>query len=248
MRFKEALGSFAVIETRFEGPPGIVNGGYAAGLLLERMGIAEAEVVLRHPIVAGKRIRIGRHGNGLAVFDENSALLVEAQPAQVVAEPQAAPSWQEAEDASLRNPPGGVPIFPNCFSCGPLRRRSEALRILCGALRPGEVAAPWTPSAWTAGADGSVRPPYVLAAIDCPGVWAAVSAGLPEGDEILLLGTMAIKVLHAVVPGRRHVVSGRLLDSEGRRVHAATTLYEEGGRAVAVARQVWIRVERQDVS
>ncbi len=29
MRFKEALGSFAVIETRFEGPPGIVNGGYA---------------------------------------------------------------------------------------------------------------------------------------------------------------------------------------------------------------------------
>ena len=36
MSFKEALGSFAVIETRFEGPPGIVNGGYAAGLLLER--------------------------------------------------------------------------------------------------------------------------------------------------------------------------------------------------------------------
>ena len=72
--------------------------------------------------------------------------------------------WASQHYAGFKEHP-----FPDCFVCGPHRRRGDGLRIFPGALDSDIVAAPWLPADDLDGGDGKVAVEFHWAALDCPG-------------------------------------------------------------------------------
>jgi hypothetical protein len=103
------------------------------------------------------------------------------------------------------------------------------------------MAATWTPAANLGEhTDGPARVGLgtVWAALDCIGGWA----GDMEGRK-MVLGRMTARVDVPPAIGAPHVVVGSALGQQGRKTFTASTLYDADGRAVAVARHVWIEID-----
>lgn len=214
------------IDGRFNGPEGSGNGGYTCGLVAGLLG-GTVEVTLRRPPPLDRPLDVEREGDRLLVRD-GDALVAEAEPASVELDAPAAPSYGEAERASVRYPGFEEHAFPTCFVCGPAREPGDGLRIFAGPMGDGRVASPWTPA--------EVAPELVWAALDCPG---AIAVGYPERGETLL-GRFAAKIEELPRIGERCVVVGWPLGEEGRKLYAGTALFGEDGRQLASAHATWI--------
>jgi hypothetical protein len=118
--------------------------------------------------------------------------------------------------------------FPTCFVCGPLRQHGDGLRLFPGRIMDGLTATPWRVPA-----DVSAR--MVWASLDCPGGW---SVGIESRPYVL--GRITARVNRTPPPGADCVVVGRLLDTEGRKAHVATTLFGPDASVLAVARATWV--------
>ena len=214
------------IDGRFNGPEGSGNGGYTCGLVAGLLG-RTAEVTLRRPPPLDRPLDVEREGERVLIRDGDD-LVAEAAPARVDVDVPSPPSREEAEQASERYPGFEEHAFPTCFVCGPEREPGDGLRIFAGPLGDGRVASPWTPA--------EVTPELVWAALDCPG---AIAVGYPDRGETLL-GRFAVEIEELPRVGERCVVVGWPLGEEGRKLHAGTALFGEGGRQLASARATWI--------
>jgi hypothetical protein len=232
-----------LFEPRFCGPPGTANGGYACGSLATLCG-GRAEVTLRRPIPLGRPLSVRDEGDGVLVVLDGGTPLAEARPAAAEAEP-AVP----AVPAELARSVAGTaayyadPVFPGCFVCGP--DRADGLRILPGPLPDRSAwAAPWTPDASVAAADGRVRPEVVWAALDCPaGLATGEAAGLPE-DTAALLGRMTARLVARPRPGDACRVVAWPVGRDGRKLSAESALLDADGAVLATARTLWLTVPR----
>ena len=231
------------IPWRFRGPPRSGNGGYTCALLARHVDAPSAEVTLRSPPPLDRAMGVRHEGDRALLFD-GEHLVAEAAPTTLDPEPPPGVGPVEAIEAARRFRGFGQHPFPSCFTCGPERAAGDGLRIFTGPISDGTpaegsevVAAPWTPSAGLAGADGIVAEPIVWAAIDCPTGWAHVDDRLSA-----VLGRMAARVLEPVHAGEQYVAVARRTGAEGARRHAESALLAPGGRAVAVARATWIVV------
>jgi hypothetical protein len=232
-------------EPRFCGPPGVVNGGFACGVLAARSGGA-AEVTLHRPIRPGRPLTVRRgEGSTLTVLDGGTPL---AGVRAVAADPDVA---VPAVSAALADDVAGGaryftdPAFPGCFVCGIDRAPGDGLRIFPGPLPDRPVwAAPWTPDRSVAADDGRVRPEIVWAALDCPsGIAAGEAAELPA-DTAALLGRMTATVHDRPTPGQKCRVVAWPLSRNGRKLAAASALLGPDGDVLATARTLWITVPR----
>jgi hypothetical protein len=79
-------------------------------------------------------------------------------------------------------------------------------------------------------------PAIVWAAIDCSGAYAVGAAG--RGNVVL--GRMAARIDRLPSIGDRCVVAAWPLGEEGRKLHAGTALFSDGGELLALSRQTWI--------
>jgi hypothetical protein len=105
-------------------------------------------------------------------------------------------------------------------------------------------AAPWTPDASVAAADGRVRPDVVWAVLDCPsGIAAGEAAELPDGTTAVL-GRMTAKVTTCPRPGEPCRVVAWPVARSGRTLTAGSALLGPGGAVLATARTVWITLPR----
>ncbi len=231
------------IPRRFRGPPHSGNGGYTCALLARHVEAPTAEVTLRSPPPLERAMEVRHEGDRAQLFD-GEHLVAEAAPTSL--EPAAPPrvSPVAAIEAVRRFRGFEQHPFPSCFTCGTERAEGDGLRIFSGPISDGTaaagsavVAAPWTPSADLAGADGVVAEPVVWAAIDCPSGWAHVDDRLSA-----VLGRMAARILEPVRAGEQYVAVARRGSAEGSRRHAESALLAADGRAVAVARATWIVV------
>jgi hypothetical protein len=234
---------------RFEGPPGMANGGYACGVFAAPLGRDGAEVTLRRPIPLERPLVARRDGDGSLAVEEGGALLAEVRPAAAEVELAApAVTGEQARAAAGRSRYYDDPYFPDCFVCGPARAPGDGLRVFPGALAGrGLWAAPWTPDPSVAGADGTVRPEVVWAVLDCPsGIAAGEAAALPAGTAIVL-GRMTARVagLPRAGDGCRVVAwpGGR----DGRKLAATAALLGPAGEVLAAAATVWLTVPRSSV-
>jgi hypothetical protein len=224
-----------VIDPRFCGPAESANGGYTCGLVANVLG-GSAEVTLRRPPPLGQPLRLEHHSDGAVLLDGDE-LVAEGRLAAVEL---AAPDPVSYDDAELaaRNY-GGFERhpFPTCFVCGPGRQRGDGMRIFAGPV-PGRelVAAPWVPDYSLVDADGLVRPEFVWAALDCPGVFAL---GFPDLGETLL-GRLTAELHAPVRAGERHVATGWALGKDGRKLYAGTALTDAAGELCGLARATWI--------
>jgi hypothetical protein len=240
------------VATRFCGPPGVANGGVASGSLAALLGGA-AEVTLRRPVPLERPlpVRGGDGDDGTLVVEDGGVLLAEARPAKAAGEPldvPAAVTPAAAEAAAGRTRYFDDPVFPGCFTCGPARMPGDGLRIFPGRVAGRAVwAAPWTPDATVAGADGRVRPEVVWAALDCPsGIAAADAADLPAGTAVVL-GRMAATVGELPRPGDRCRVVAWPLAVDGRKLRAGSAVLGPDGEVLAAAQTVWVTVARRAV-
>jgi hypothetical protein len=211
------------ILTRFRGPTGSGNGGYSCGLLGARLG-NPAEVSLRLPPPLETELRV--EGNRLVAGD---AVIAEGRPTALDVAPPPAPSLAEAQEASARYRDDGSHPFPECFTCGPHREPGDGLRVfgMPVAGHPGLVAH------WEAPDELPVE--VLWAAMDCMTGWVHLDGG-PS-----VLASLAVRIDGEIGPGPK-VIHAWPTRVQGRKLFSDEALYDAGGRRLAVARALWIRL------
>jgi hypothetical protein len=216
-----------VIDRRFRGPTTSANGGYAAGVLAQRLDAPVVEVTLRLPPPLERPLQVRPSDDGMLLLDGDD-VVAEARPAELELE---APRITQAEAAAgaERHIRLGNEVFWECFSCG-VRLEGDGLEIHAGAVPgpDGVHAAPWIAHQATE--------PVVWAAIDCVGAYSVGAPG--RGDSVL--GRMTARIDRLPLDGEHCVVVGWPLGEEGRKLYAGTALLGEDGEPLALAQQVWI--------
>jgi hypothetical protein len=235
-----------VIAPRFCGPPGSGNGGYVCGRIAAYLD-GPVTVTLRRPAPLATPLAVERDGAGTVRILRDRTLIAEAassrgRPAPEIPGPV---SMAEARAAAGGGRYYADPVFPDCFVCGMGRRPGDGLRIFPGPLAGRPLwAAPWTPDLSVTGADGTVRPEVVWAALDCPGgIAAAEAVDLPD-DTAILLGQMTAGVDVRPAAGDQCRLIAWLDTQEGRKLTAGSALLGPGGQVLATAQAVWLTVPR----
>lgn len=227
-----------LIDKRFCGPPNSANGGYFAGLAAAAVA-GDAVVTLRLPPPLGEELTVvGERGS--AAVKGSGSLIAEVETATIDSEVPRPVSYDAAVAAAGHEPypdPAAHP-FPTCFVCGP--RSDRGLRIFPGSV-PGRdvVAAAWMPDPSLVDGDGTVRPEFVWAALDCPSYFGARAAD-PEIPAATVLGRMAARIISLPRAGDRLSVVGWGSDRQGRKIAAGSAVFDVRGHLVAHARSTWI--------
>jgi hypothetical protein len=182
-------------------------------------------VSLRAPVPLDTPLAVARADEGALRLSDGDALVAEA----VIADPLAIDvpepvSPAAARDATTRYRGDRDGPFSRCFVCG--LERTDGFHVHPGPVEGRElVASPWTPPAWSAAADGSVRPEFVWAALDCPATFAA--------EQLGVLARFAVRIDAPVEAGREHVVVGWPRGADGRKQHAGSAIFTAGGQLLA---------------
>ena len=227
------------IDRRFNGPPDSAQGGYACGLIAERIDSPAAAVSLRAPPPLETPLEVRRGADGAVVLYDGELRIADGAAAQLdLAVPEPV-SPESAARASEDFPWRDRHPFPTCFGCGPQRSPQEAIAVLPGPV-PGRdlVAAPWTPLDEFAGPDGAVTPLYTWAALDCPTSFGALSADAPTH----VLAHLQARLLAPVRAGEPHTVIAWQVGREGRKAFGAAAIHAADGTLCAVSEGLWIQV------
>jgi hypothetical protein len=234
-----AVSAPLVIEPRFRGPPDSGNGGYVCGLVAAAAGRPVAVRLLAPPPLSTPLELREEPATGKLLLLHGERPVAEARPFEVTVQPPSPPSFAAAELAAQGCTGLVHHLLPGCFVCGPQRAPGDGLRIFAGAVDgTALVAAPWTPDASLADAQGYVRPEFIWAALDCPGFFAA-----PLGGALALLGELAARIERPLAAGEACVVIGWPIESAGRKHRTGTALFGPGGELIARAEATWIALK-----
>jgi len=239
------------IDRRFCGPPNSGNGGYVCGLLAAHID-GGAEITLHVPPPLEHRLDITAGTDGAVELREAETVIATGRPALLDISHIPPASFAEAEEAARRTPyDESNHSLPTCFVCGPARAQGDGLRIFPGPLHPeantGAVAASWVPCANLVCGDGRIAPEFVWAALDCPTAYASLAArhlGL-NGAETILLGRMAARIDERPRPGDQCIIVAWPTGRDRRKLLANSALLTPDGHLLAVARAIWLLVDRQ---
>ena len=210
------------IDARFEGPPGIANGGYLAGLLA---GAAPARVTIRRPVPLETELEFDgaelRGDELLATVERVDAVEVGDAPRVTL---EAARAAAAATPLAARHP------FPRCFGCGP--EHPSGLHCLPGPVGGGVWAVPWTPE--------DDAPPFVWAALDCP---SSAPIASPTGVPPYVLGRIEAQIVAPLTAGEPHVVVAWEREAPpGRARPTGSAVLDAESEVVAIAQATWFAV------
>ncbi len=225
------------IASRYKGPPTSGNGGYVCGLIAVTLQ-AELKVRLLAPPPLETPLELAPQGEGEWVLSSAAGPVARGVAGRLELEVPSPPQYVQAVWASQHYPGFREHAFPECFVCGPHRRRGDGLRIFPGMLDTGIVAAPWLPADDLDGGDGKVAVEFLWAALDCPGYFA-----VSGGRRTMVLGEMQAHVDRRVHVGEPCTVIGWKLGAEGRRHYAGTAIFDEDGELCARARATWVELK-----
>jgi len=234
------VGDRVVIDRRFRGPPNSAQGGYACGLVAERIEGPAAAVSLRLPPPLDRPLELRAGDDGTAALLDGEAVVAEGTAAEGFRlDPPAPVPLEEARRASAASPWRDRHPFPGCFGCGPERTQDEAVAIAMGPLPDGaSFAAPWTPLAEFVGDDGAVAPLFVWSALDCPTAAPAV----PLDALASVLARLTGRLVAPVRPERPHTVMAWSIGDDGRKHRGGTAIYAPDGELCAYAEGLWIEL------
>jgi hypothetical protein len=225
------------IASRFKGPPESGNGGYVCGLIATTLQ-ADVRVRLVAPPPLETPLELAPQGEGEWMLSCANGPVARAFAGRLDLEVPRPPQYVQAVWASQHYPGFREHAFPDCFVCGPHRRRGDGLRIFPGMLDSGIVAAPWLPADNLDAGDGKVGVEYLWAALDCPGYFAVSGA-----RRVMVLGEMQAHVDRRVHVGDACIVIGWKIAAEGRRHLAGTAIFDDDGELCARARATWVELK-----
>lgn len=230
-----------------DGPPGILQGGFAAGLLASIARSADAfgaplttvEARLHAPTPLDRRVRarlraIGGVARTEVEVHDGDRLLVGGTVELAGHEPP--PLALDLLELATVPLPAPVPQqeYPTCVVCGAHPRHPVGFR-LHPRYGPGDtVVQPWVP-AEDLGTDGVVDPVVIAAVLDCPTVWASIAPMRAAGYLGALLAGFRI-IHHRDLPVAEPVrIVARFDVMAGRKVRARAAVVDEEGTVYAVA-------------
>lgn len=224
------------VPARFNGPRESGQGGYSAALLAAQLE-GPAAVSLRSPVPLDRPLRIVRADGAARAFD-GETLVAEAAPAPPLAlAPPRPVTLAEARAAERLHVAHHDTEFSRCFVCG--ADRPDRLGVWAGPVTGTElVASAWTPPAWTAGADGLVRPEVVWAALDCPTYFAVYGEAL----ALAFLVRQQVEIHGPIRPGTEYAVIAWPLAAERRKRSAGAALLDADGRTLAIGEALMVEV------
>ena len=225
------------IASRFKGPPESGNGGYVCGLIATFLQ-ADIKARLVAPPPLETPLELAPDGEGQWVLSSAAGPVARALAGRLELDVPSPPQYVQAVWASQHYPGFREHAFPDCFVCGPHRRRGDGLRIFPGMLDSGIVAAPWLPADNLDTGDGKVGVEYLWAALDCPGYFAVSGA-----RRVMVLGEMQAHVDRRVHVGEACTVIGWKIAADGRKHVAGTAIFDEDGELCARARAIWIELK-----
>ena len=226
------------IAARYKGPPDSGNGGYVCGLVATTVR-EDLTVRLLAPPPLDTPLELAATGAGEWLLSSAGGPIARAARGHLDLDVPSPPRYVQAVWASQHYPGFREHAFPECFVCGPHRRRGDGLRIFPGMLDSGIVAAPWLPADALDAGDGRVAVEFHWAALDCPGYFA-----VSGGRRVMVLGELQAHVDRRVHVGEPCTVIGWRLGAEGRKHYAGTALFDEDGELVARARATWIELKK----
>lgn len=223
------------VPSRFNGPPASGQGGYSAGALAAHLD-RPAAVSLRRPVPLDEALEVRAEKEAARAFDAAGQLVAEAVAAPPLA-PWDAPSVglgaARAATEGFVAPADGT--FDHCFVCG--RARHDGFCVFPGPVVGTDlVAATWTPPDWAADADGTVRPEFIWAALDCPGYFSLHGAA----PTVAFLARQQSQIIAPPRAGVEHVVVGRPRGRSGRKGYAGTAILNPAGAVLAHSEQLLI--------
>ena len=224
-----------IIQRRFNGPPASGHGGYVAGMLSQHFE-QSCTVRISAPIPLETPLALSWQDNRLEARS-GEALILSARPDTVTLTPPAPPSLETARKAAANPTSFGAGGPSTCFVCGRNRAESDGLHIHCGRIDETHAASVWRPHETFCDADGTVRPEYIWAALDCPGGFS-----LPLSDTTYLLGEMNAVLHRPVRNGGEIIVHAWHAWSDGRKHFAGTALHAADGTLLAQADTLWIEL------
>ena len=223
-----------VIPEETYGYSGVAFGGYVAGLLARRSPpVAGMQVDFKRPAPLGIPVEITTDGAGGEIADAQGPLAV-ARPADVTLDVPSPPTWEEALAATSEYLTEAPIPQPNCFGCGPDRRKGTGLRQFLG-LVPGRplIAAAWIPDAALGDHDGTLPVELTWAALDCPG--GVAKTRLTDSSGPAFTAYLAASLFESVAVGERHVALGWPISRTGRKTVVGSALVTADGRLCARA-------------
>ena len=227
------------IAARYNGPPDSANGGYACGALAVAAGDAVRVRLLAPPPIDRALALAPGESPGSYLLRDGDRPIATAVSSQLELDVPLAPPYVQAVWASQHYAGFREHPFPDCFVCGPHRRRGDGLRIFRGLLDSGMVAGPWLPADDLDGGDGKVAVEFHWAALDCPGYFALVA----DHPRRMLLGEMQAHVDRRVHVGEPCTVIGWTIGAEGRKHYAGTAIFDEDGELCARAKSTWVEAK-----
>ena len=228
------------IPARFNGPANSGNGGYSCGVLAAFIG-GSCKVRLHVPPPLDKQLSVHSQDDGRFEMRDGETVVGTAVAERLEMDIPAAPSLEQAEQASKGFLCYEQHEYPSCFVCGPNRHEGDGLCLFPGPVDSWEMlACCWQPSPDLLDEQGNVRAEIIWSALDCPGFFAAVGESL----QATLLGELTADI-RAPVPGSEPlVVFAWPLGREGRKLYGGVAIANASGDILASARSVWIALTK----
>lgn len=227
------------VGSRFCGPPGSGNGGYAAGMVGKHLGGA-VEVTLKRPIPLDETMQVLSDGHDSVRLLHEGGEIASARRTPLDIEVPEAIGFSRAAAARVSFPGYQTHPFPSCFVCGTSRCCGEGMCLFTGAVGEGIVASSWVPAAEFVTDEGVIAPELTCAALDCPGAWALIIRYGINGPFVL--GRMSYRFDQPIYAGERYVVMGWALHREGRKAFCGTAIHDARGEVCAAAYATWIQI------
>jgi hypothetical protein len=239
-----------------DGPPGILQGGLAAGVAAPVARVADsfgapltsvdARLHAPTPLATTVQARV-RRSDGVGRYEvelrQDSGLLVSAVVECAGHDP--APLGLDLVELATVPFPEAVPQheYPSCVVCGPDPSHPCGLRLHPRPGPAGTIVQPWVPDDALAGVTAGVVDPLLLAAVlDCPTVWAGMEQLRAAGYLGALLAGFHLRFYRDAPLAEPLRIVARCDGLDGRKLTARAAVIDEDRTVYAMASALHIAV------
>lgn len=237
-----------------DGPPGILQGGFAAGVSVAAAQAADrygapltgfrARLLAPTPLGVDLEIAV-RPTDRVATYEvqtRHAGQVLVTSEVELAGHEVGARAGDLAELAQVPLPePRPQEVFPTCWVCGAHPRHPLGLRLHPAPFTPGIEVLAWVADD-VLGPSGALDPLIVAAVLDCPTQWAAYPAVRESGNAGGLLGGYEVRWYHDPPVMEPLRVVARHDGADGRKHRARSALVDEDGVIYALAAALMVAV------